>query len=208
MKDEGLDFIPMILLLGLSIFVALNCIFPIWRESREAYAETYDKSLGKIQGVQYMPNNSTDSHLSYEDLIVTLATQSGFLPYPPVLDVCGDKYIVQHTDETDSLVGAIEYTPDNRDTVESIKQSIHNWSNACSNYYTLSGSQINGFKLHFKVKYTPGTLEETSDDCYSVFCIGINSEGVEEYFRCLPGGKIDGLNQDFGATLDVDILQY
>lgn len=196
MKDEALDFIPMIVLLGLVISICFGLILPIYRESRELiYTESYDKVLGKVQGEsRYRSGDNTINHLSYEEAILTLGGQSYFMPNPRIIDIGGKVYQVQASaismaDPGTKYDGPTnEYIPGNRNTLKSIKDTLNNWCTEFSNKYGQ-----NGFKLHFTIRFTAGVNEGESDDCYALYVIGLDEYRQEVYLKCLNNGYIESI---------------
>ena len=206
MKDEALDFLPMLLLLGLTIFISFGLILPIYYTSRTmAYESTSDKTLKYMQGEQHIQNNNFDVDYNYPELIVALGSQTYFMPHPRVLDICGtvleieadSTTIVQPNEKYTATVTA-DYIPGNLSTMQEIKNIVYNWCAAASGKY----SGFDPFKLHFAIRFTTGSAEGASDDCYAVFVVALNDDGTKEYYRCKSGGIID-FRGDTGVTLPV-----
>lgn len=194
MKDEALDFLPMILLLGLVVSISFRLIMPIYRESQElVYKEQYDKTLQMVVGEQHYSNNSTDPSLTYEEAILEIGSQSYFMPAPRVIDVGGKVFAIQPkaTDiaDPDSAYEATateDYIPGNRASLSMVKNAMYNWCNA----YTARYSK-DGFKLKFSVRFTTGDVEGASDDCYSLFIVAIDKAGNQFYLRCKENGYVE-----------------
>lgn len=194
MKDEALDFLPMILLLGLVVSISFRLIMPIYRESQElVYTERYDKTLQKIEGEQYYSNNSTDPNLTYEEAILEIGSQSYFMPAPRVIDVGGKVFAIQpnstsiaNPEEAYTATATDEYIPGNRASLAMIKDAMYKW---CTDYTARYGKD--GFKLKFAVRFTTSNIEGESDDCYSLYIVAIDKKGDQFYLRCKDNGYVE-----------------
>ena len=193
MKDEGLDFLPMVLLLALVVFISFKLVMPIYYDSRQLeYSESYDKTVAKIEGEQHINNNSFDADYTYEELILTLANQTYFMPSPRVLDVFGYAYQIQmqatevvQPNESYTATAVVDYVPGNKSTLLDIKAKVYEWCNKFTDRYGK-----NGFKLHFVIRLSRGTVEGASDDCYKIYVVAIYNDGTKEYLECFSNGTI------------------
>lgn len=194
MKDEALDFLPMILLLGLVVSISFNLIMPIYKTSVELqYSESYDKTFAKVEGEQHKYDNSVLNGLTYEEMVLHLAAQTYFMPNPRVLDVGGEVFAIQPgavtvTDPNAAYTATPtdEYVPNNRATLENVRVALNDW---CTRYTTRYGKD--GHNLVFAIRFTTGTIEGPTDDCYALYVKVVDGVGNEYWSKCLANGYID-----------------
>lgn len=204
MKDEPLDIIPMIILLGIVVAISMNIMIPLYRGARELrYSERYDKAMTPIEGEMY--NNSTEVGEGYNftEMVLLLAKQTYFMPQPRVMDIGGS--VVEIQPEAESMQNPNEsytekptedYIPDSTGTAERVRQLLYNW---CVSYTAKSGKD--GFKLKFNMVFTVGDREGGSDDCYMLCVAARQEDGKTVYLKCLPNGEIETK-----PNLDYEIL--
>lgn len=95
MKDEPLDIIPMIVLLGLVVAISMSLIIPMYRDAQMLkYDVLYDKSVTSIEGGSEDIINIKDGFTAAE-VSLMVGGQSYFMPHPRIVDVCGTKLEIQ-----------------------------------------------------------------------------------------------------------------
>ena len=215
MKDEATDIIILIILIGATIAIAFNTLVPTYRAARELqYDVVYDKSVKSLNGAYYGEDMNIDEGKTYEEMILTLGTQSYFMPTPRVLDICGNGYSIQSQakaagntslDKYADVGQAVEeitddYIPNTETTLDDVKQALYTWG---VNFRDKEDSSKIGIgyatKLKYSLRFTVGDSEELTDDCYSVYILAKDSIGKTHYFRCTAGGDY---------TVPSNILNY
>lgn len=194
MVDGILDFLVMILVLGIVTGTSLNLTIPIVNETSQIrYDEIYDKTAQSIGGEQANEYNG-DGCMSYDEIILTIMGQSYFMPKPRMIDVCGEVLAIkaeqpEEVDLTDTpsfdIKDAVEFTPNSADIGNWVRNKLDSWYNASE----LKGIPIND--LRFCVQYDLGDTEQKSDDMYAVFVLYQKEfESEPTLHRCLANGKM------------------
>ena len=204
MKDEALDFLPLIIVLGLVIPICFGLVIPIYNSSREAYfSEVYDKSMKKVEGYEYILNNSNSPDFTYTEMIMLLGTQNDYLAKPKVMEVGRKVFEVQG--QVESTDGEIEYTGATTAYLTGNVQMLDDASSAMSSLCSTLNSKINEIRMYssgaagstgisatralYNIIYYPGTKEGTSDDTFVVCLAGLDSMGNKIYFPCHKSGS-------------------
>ncbi|MBR1453188.1 MAG: hypothetical protein IJ593_00865 [Lachnospiraceae bacterium] len=195
MKDEAFDFLPLLLLLGITISLCFNLLMPNYYKSRDInQSEVYDKTAARIEGVQYYNNSILDSSpdLTYEEAILTMGSQNYFMPEPRLIKIAGESFSVQtetvdFQDENVSYIytNADVYIPNDRSTYREIKNAVYKW---CNDFTSKSGRS--GFKLHFAIKYSIEKPTLQSDNCYSLCVVAYDAYGNRVYLGCEKDGYL------------------
>lgn len=201
MKDEPLDIIPFILLLGIVIAISMNIMIPLYRDaSMLKYDVNYDKTVSAIEGEMYYNNSEVSEGFDYHEMVLLLGRQTYFMPMPRAIDIGGTVVAIQ-PDTTDVVKPGEGYTepdaemyiPDNSNTSALVRQKLYDW---CTAFTAKTGK--NGFDLLFDIKFTTNEKEEASDDCYTVCVVAKDSEyGNLLKLRCLPGGNLESTNSPY-----------
>ena len=197
MLDGVLDFLVMVLVLGLVTGTSMNLTIPIVDEVNQlAYDEIYDKTAPNIQGDNYVYEG--DGCLTYEELILTIMNQTYFMPKPRMLDVCGEVLAVKPDQPDDSGVideggeppafnvdDALEFVENDVNVGNWARNQIHNW------YINSEFTHIPITELRFDIRFDLGETEQYSDDMYAVFILHQADDETEPTLhRCLAGGQI------------------
>lgn len=198
MKDEPIDIIPFIILLGLVVSLSLGITMPMYRKALSIETdEVYDKTVADQTGAMYEKNNSSIlPGYSYAEMVLYIANQSYFMPVPRVIDIGGEVVSIQAEAEemkdpnaSYTVKESEDYIPENYATLYRCQNMLNKW---CSAYTTLHHSD--GHKLRFTIRFTTGDIENQSDDCYSLYVIGRDTTDKNEediYFRCLENGRTE-----------------
>lgn len=195
MVDGILDFLAMVLLLGIVTYTSMGLTVPIIKEAQQLrYDEMYDKAATHLAGEQ--ANEYTgDGCMSYDEIILTVMNQSFFMPKPRLIDICGETLSIQaeQPEEKDPTAppifdtdGTVEFIPDSVDIGNWVRNKIDYWYKASEFYGKLDANN-----LRFCIEYTLGGTEQESDNMYALFILH-QAEGEEEptLHRCLADGKI------------------
>ena len=197
MLDGVLDFLVMMLVLGVVTGTSMNLTIPIVEEVNQlAYDEIYDKTAEKIQGDNYVYKG--DGCMGYEELILTIMNQTYFMPKPRMMDVCGEVLAVKPDQPDDSAVTGESGVPpafNGDDALEFVENDINvgNWArNQIHNWYVASDfTHIPITELRFDMRFDLGETEQYSDDMYAVFILHQGPNDKEPTLhRCLAGGRI------------------
>lgn len=192
MIDGILDLLAMIAVLGIVVPSSFGLILPVMKQSQAIYyTEIQDKTTTGLTGEQ-LNEYKSDGCLSYEELILTIMSQSYFMPKPRVLDICGEKLTVQLSQQElagikDGLGDSpVEFTPNNVGIGNWVKDIIDKWWRASPL------KDISPDKLRFSIEYTLGNSESASDDVYAVYVLyKADHESEASLHRCLSGGRIE-----------------
>lgn len=195
MLDGILDFLVMVLVLGIVTGTSLNMTIPIVNETKQIrYDEIYDKTATSIGGEQANEYDG-DGCMSYDEIILTVMSQSYFMPKPRLIDICGEVLAIkaEQPDEVDpgetpsfDISSTIEFTPDSADIGNWVRNKIDDWYKA---------SELRGVvpvdDLRFCLQYDLGETEQKSDDMYALFILHQTGyENEPSLHRCLANGKL------------------
>ena len=196
MVDGILDFLVMILVLGLVVGASLYMTLPLVDETKQmVYEEIYDKTADMVKGEQ-ANEYEDDGYMSYDEIILTVMGQSYFMPKPRAIDICGQVLAIKAEQpvEKDPTVppsfdfdDAIEFTPNSSDIGNFVRNTINSW-------YQLSDAKKLGISikdLRFSLEYTVGDTEQESDNMYALFVLyQTDDEDQPSLHKCLSDGKI------------------
>lgn len=180
MHDVALDFVVMILILGVVVATGFNLIIPVIKTiDNICYNETYDKTVGKLEGDKYI--DTFDGCIGSNDVILLAMGQTYFMPSPGILDIGGN--IIEISDN-------ISFSPNSLGVGTDAKSAINNWYssfNTSSMRSKFKDFPTNIRNARFKVMYSGDVA-----DRYSLFILLTrnNSTAEPEFFRCEPNGKV------------------
>lgn len=195
MRDEPLDFLPMIFLLGVVVSICFGLIMPIYKDSRElVYNEVYDKTLARAEGEKYY-DDIGEPFWTFQEAVLTLADQEYFMPSPRVIKIGNKAYKIQDESSLsdEAYSGPTDtYLPDTRGTLEAIFEQMRT---TCNNINSVNGS-INGlsgkaYKLKYTTRLTTGTVEGKTDDCYILCVVAKDRNGKYKYLEVRADGTIN-----------------
>lgn len=193
MKDEPLDFLPILVLLAIVIPICLGLGMKTYKNSVELVRnENYDKTVKQKVGEQYYSNNDTPSDMSYTEAVLTAVNQNYFMPIPRVIDAGTTVFQIQS--ESTELVNPggsysatefYDYIPGGAGTRNKVHDSMLTW---CETYdkehKDILGSSRTSFAFSYNYRFTTGTEEGVSDDKYVLCIAAYDSDGNKMYLDC------------------------
>ena len=191
MKDEPIDFLPLILLLGVIISISFNFIMPLYKSSRElVYQEVYDKTVSKANGViEYTKSTQDAPYWSFQEAVLTIAGQGYFMPSPRVLKIGNKAFKIQEDDNAAAYSGpTTDFTPDTRGALSQVHSAMVTVGNAINSVSLTSGK---AFKLRYSMRFSTGTVEGRSDDCYTLCVVAKDEYGNFVFLEVKGDGTLD-----------------
>lgn len=207
MRDEPLDLIPLTVLLGIVVAISMGIMIPMYREAQQLkYDVTYDKVVTSVEG--QMDNNEVTEGYSYTEMVLLISKQTYFMPQPRVIDIGGQVLAIQ-PEVTDAIKpgefvesgyegATTNFIPENTTSAALAKSYINTW---CTKYNAMHSGE-NSYDFAFDLRFTTGTVEGESDDCYTLYVLAkTNPENETIRLRCLANGQLEEK-----PNLDYDIM--
>lgn len=207
MRDEPLDLIPLVVLLGIVVSISMGIMIPMYREAQQLkYEVSYDKVVTAVEG-QTDDNEIADGY-SYTEMVLLISKQTYFMPQPRVIDIGGSVMAIQpevtdvvNPGESYDYTGATTaFTPENVATASLVKSYLSNWCKAYSTKYP----GTDGYKLCFDLRYTTGDEDGPQDDCYALYVLAKDKKSGDIFrLKCLANGLIETKE-----NVDYDIIYF
>lgn len=203
MADDAIDFLGLILVLGLVVAIAFNLVIPMFDESNELkYEGNYDKTVQQLNTEKL---DTFDSTYTAGEIVTTLITQNYFMPSPRVIEIAGNETKVEN------LEG---YSPYSRDLAVGMVNKLRSWftqfkaGGSSTGYTNILNPPASIDDARFVIRFNMNDPDITclhkvtkcpyngteSDDTYSIYIVvrGKNQKKGEPAQECLllPNGKI------------------
>lgn len=202
MDNSAVDFIVLIVLLGVIIAVCINLSVPMLKESKELmYQENYDKTVTALKSERF--EDGYDGCMSVQEVVICILSQNFFMPNPRIIDIAGQQIKVFNT---------AGYSPYALDVGNEAYTQIQNWFNQFSLRsepdIVLVDKPTNINEARFIIQYDMNDPDKTcihkttecpnngdeSDDTYSLY-IRCKSNTAPDYapykiYKLMPNGRL------------------
>ena len=191
MQDSALDFLIMVIILGVVLLIGFGVTVPLVEKSKQLqYQQTYDKTVGELNGDK--APEQYDGCLSCNEIALQTMGQTYFMPTPGFIMIAGTKIIVANN---------VAFSPNSEPIGNQADSALSSWfSQFTASYKTSIANKPTSLSTaRFRIMYDMNNTIDTSDDSYSVFILLTRaSTGKQEFFKCTSGG---GITDGGGHTL-------